>query len=106
MAEIKTLIEIPDFITVRELADVMETSPIDVIKQLMNNGIMANINQQIDFDTAAIVAEEMGYEAVSSFVEVEEVEEELEGEEGEEGEEEGEKAAPAADASEAPSEES
>ena len=63
MAETKTLIEIPDFITVRELADNMEASPIEVIKQLMNNGIMANINQQIDFDTAAIVAAEMGYEA-------------------------------------------
>ncbi len=75
MEETKTLIEVPDFITVRELADTMEASPIEVIKQLMNNGIMANINQQIDFDTAAIVAEEMGYEAVSSIVEVEEVDE-------------------------------
>jgi translation initiation factor IF-2 len=77
MAEIKTLIEIPDFITVRELADVMETSPIDVIKQLMNNGIMANINQQIDFDTAAIVAEEMGYEVVPVIVGEEEIEEDI-----------------------------
>ncbi len=64
MTETKTVIEIPDFLTVRELADVMEASPIDVIKELMNNGIMANINQQIDFDTAAIVAEEMGFEAI------------------------------------------
>jgi len=54
---------IPDFLTVRELADLMEVSPIDVIKELMNNGILANINQQIDHDTAAIVAEEMGFEA-------------------------------------------
>lgn len=74
MAETKTLIELPDFVTVRELADYMEASPIEVIKQLMNNGIMANINQQIDFDTAAIVAEEMGYEAVP--IKVEEKEEE------------------------------
>jgi translation initiation factor IF-2 len=72
MAETKILIEVPDFVTVRELADIMETSPIDVIKQLMNNGIMANINQQIDFDTAAIVAEEMGYEAVPIAAEEEE----------------------------------
>ncbi len=63
MAETKELIEVPDFITVRELATLMEVSPIDVIKELMTNGIMANINQQIDYDTAAIVAEEMGYEA-------------------------------------------
>jgi translation initiation factor IF-2 len=75
MAETKTQIELPDFVTVRELAELMEASPIEVIKQLMNNGIMANINQPIDFDTAAIVAEEMGFEATPEAVEViEEVE--------------------------------
>jgi len=56
-------IELPATITVRELADNIQASPIDVIKVLMLNGVMANINQQIDFDTAAIVAAEMGYEA-------------------------------------------
>jgi len=56
-------IELPASITVRELAQVMETSPIDVIKALMSNGVMASINQSIDFDTAAIVAAEMGFEA-------------------------------------------
>ncbi|HET6443515.1 MAG TPA: translation initiation factor IF-2 [candidate division Zixibacteria bacterium] len=70
MTETKTVIEIPDYLTIRELADVMEASPIDVIKELMNNGIMANINQQIDFDTAAIVAEEMGFDAVPLVLEV------------------------------------
>lgn len=74
MAEIKTIIEIPDYITVRDLASTMNASPIDVIKQLMNNGIMANINQQIDFDTAAIVAEEMGFEAMPVVVEAAEEE--------------------------------
>jgi len=57
------IIELPASITVRELALSIEASPIDVIKTLMANGVMANINQQIDFDTAAIVAAEMGYEA-------------------------------------------
>lgn len=71
----KNRIEIPDFITVRELATRMDVSPINVIKELMSSGIMANINQQIDFDTAAIVAEEFGYEAVQPQVEV--VEEEV-----------------------------
>ncbi len=56
-------IELPTSITVRELAQSIEASPIEVIKALMANGVMANINQQIDFDTAAIVAAEMGYEA-------------------------------------------
>ena len=65
MAETKTLIEIPAFVTVRELATMMGVSPINVIKELMANGIMANINQQIDFDTAAIVAGELGFDVVA-----------------------------------------
>ena len=58
------IIEVPPTITVRDLAKLMSTSPIEIIKELMNNGIMANINQQIDFDTVAIIGEEMGYEVV------------------------------------------
>ena len=57
-------IELPPTITVRELADSIQASPIEVIKTLMANGVMANINQQIDFDTAAIIAAEMGYDAI------------------------------------------
>lgn len=57
-------IELSSSITVRDLAQIMQTSPIDVIKALMSNGVMASINQPIDFDTAAIVATEMGFEAV------------------------------------------
>ncbi len=63
MAKEKQIFEIPDFVTVRELAELIGASPIDVMKQLINNGIMASINQQIDYDTAAIVVEELGYEA-------------------------------------------
>lgn len=75
MLESERNIEIPDFITVRELAQNMEISPIDVIKELMTNGIMANINQQIDFDTAAIVAEEFGFTVTAPMLEEEEEEE-------------------------------
>jgi len=63
MAEKVRSVEIPEFTTVRDLAEILGVSPIDVIKELMNNGIMATINQQIDFDTSAIVAAEMGFEA-------------------------------------------
>lgn len=77
MAVTKTPIEIPNFITVRELSELMGVSPIDVIKELMSNGIMANINQEIDFDTAAIVAEEMGFEITTEAPVVEEEEEEV-----------------------------
>jgi translation initiation factor IF-2 len=55
-------ITLPEHITVRDLADTMSVSPIDLIKELMNAGIMANINQMLDHDTAAIVAEDMGYQ--------------------------------------------
>ena len=62
MEEEERLITIPAYLTVRQLAQLMDVSPIEVIKELMNNGIMANINQQIDYETAAIVAAEMGFE--------------------------------------------
>lgn len=55
-------LELPNNITVRELAQRMESSPIQVIKILMSNGVMANINQMVDYDTAAVVAAELGYE--------------------------------------------
>ena len=54
-------IVIPDSITVRELAQLMGISAVDVIKELMKNGVMANINQRLDRDTAVIVAEELGF---------------------------------------------
>ena len=57
-----TRVTVPELVTVRELADLIEVSPIAIIKQLMANGVIANINQQIDYETAAIVAEEMGRE--------------------------------------------
>lgn len=61
---IRATVELPPTITVRDLARAIQTSPIEVIKNLMANGVMANINQQIDFETAAIVASELGYEAI------------------------------------------
>ena len=68
MAEAPKEVLVPDYLTVRELADLTESSPIDVMKRLISNGIMASISQQIDFDTAAIVVEEMGFTAHSASV--------------------------------------
>ena len=53
-------VKIPDEITVGELASRMKKTAGEVIKTLMLNGIMAGINQTIDFDTAEYVATEMG----------------------------------------------
>ena len=56
-------VELPPAITVKQLADVLKVEPIKVIKQLMRKGIMANVNQTIDFDTASTTAAEFGYAA-------------------------------------------
>ena len=52
---------LPPTLTVRDLADKLGVSPVEVIKKLMSSNIMAQINQVIDFATAEIVADEFGY---------------------------------------------
>lgn len=84
MVETSNIILVPDFLTVRELAELIDSSPIDVMKRLITNGIMASINQQIDFDTAAIVIEEMGFTAQSESAVAAAEEEEKRAEEREE----------------------
>ncbi len=56
--------------SVGELADALSVNPVEVIKNLMGRGIMANINQQIDFDTAAGVAADLGFETEEHVPEV------------------------------------
>jgi translation initiation factor IF-2 len=56
------VIELPDTMAVRDLARALRVNPIDVIKELMANGIVASINQTIDYETAQIVASELGFE--------------------------------------------
>lgn len=68
-------IELPASIVVRDLAQMIEKSPIDLIKKLMTNGVMATINQAVDYDTAAIVVAEYGFEAVQEVSEEESKEE-------------------------------
>ncbi|TMF07262.1 MAG: translation initiation factor IF-2 [Chloroflexi bacterium] len=52
---------LPPTLTVKDLADKLAVSPVEVIKKLMTSNIMATINQVIDFATAEIVADEFGY---------------------------------------------
>ena len=53
-------VQIPDEISVGELASRMKKTGAEVVKCLMKNGVMASLSEMIDFDTAAIIAEEMG----------------------------------------------
>src|SRR5207253_63744 len=54
-------VEVPEFITVGELANRMAVKATEVIKVLMGMGVMATINQSIDQDTATLVVQEMGH---------------------------------------------
>jgi translation initiation factor IF-2 len=76
MSENGNKIELPANIVIRDLAQIIDRSPIDIIKKLMSNGVMASINQAVDFDTAAIVVAEYGYDAVPEVFE-EDVKEEV-----------------------------
>jgi len=76
MSENGNKIELPANIVIRDLAQIIDRSPIDIIKKLMSNGVMASINQAVDFDTAAIVVAEYGYDAVPEVFE-DEVKEEV-----------------------------
>ncbi|HJX61277.1 MAG TPA: translation initiation factor IF-2 [Dehalococcoidia bacterium] len=56
------LLVIPRTLTVQQLAGLTKASSVEIIKELMKNGVMASINQVIDFDTASLVARDMGFE--------------------------------------------
>lgn len=58
---IKRRIKVPEVVTVSELARAMGTKATELIKILIKSGIMANINQSIDFDTASVVADDLGF---------------------------------------------
>ena len=53
-------ITVPDEITVAELASRLKVTATEVIKKLMSLGVFASINETIDFDTAALIAEDLG----------------------------------------------
>lgn len=63
VAPIVREVEVPEAITVGELANRMAVKATDLIKVMMKNGIMATINQTLDQDTAALMVEEMGHKA-------------------------------------------
>ena len=56
-------IKMPSAISVQQLADLIDVDGVEVIKQLMRQGVMANINQAIDYHTAATVALDFGFKS-------------------------------------------
>jgi len=69
------VVDVTEFITVSDLADLLEVKPTDVITTCMNVGMMVSINQRLDAATIELVAEEYGYEV--NFVDADEVVEEI-----------------------------
>jgi translation initiation factor IF-2 len=59
------VVRLPSFIKVRDFADLLSRPATEVIKTLINNGVMATINEEIDYDTAAIIAQDLGFEVSS-----------------------------------------
>ncbi len=54
-------VSLPRAITVRELAELLQAKPIDVIKELIKHGVMAAVNQSVDYSSASAVATDMGF---------------------------------------------
>ena len=64
--EEKKVLEVPENITVKDLAEKMEIKPTDLIAKLIENKIFASINEVLDFDTAEIIADDFGFELKKS----------------------------------------
>jgi translation initiation factor IF-2 len=77
-APVKREVTIGETITAQEIAQKMAVKATEVIKTMMNMGVMATINQPIDRDTATLVVEEMGH--VAKVLKGDQVEEDLQGE--------------------------
>ena len=77
-APVKREVTIGETITPQEIAQKMAVKATEVIKTMMNMGVMATINQPIDRDTATLVVEEMGH--VAKVLKGDQVEEDLQGE--------------------------
>jgi translation initiation factor IF-2 len=62
MPEDKKVINLPEVVPVKMLAEELGVSPIEIIKKLMQSGVLATLNESVDFDTASIIADEYGFE--------------------------------------------
>ena len=63
-----TSITIPESITVKDLAETLKKTSTDIIKKLMNYGLMATLNEEVDFDTATLIADEFGVKTEKAII--------------------------------------
>ena len=78
----RSVLKVTEFVTVSELATMMNVSPMEVISACMNLGLMVSINQRLDAEALVVVAEEFGFKTEFVTVEVKEaIEEESDQEE-------------------------
>ena len=76
--EIKRRLKVQENVTMTELAKAMGVKAVELIKKLISMGVTANVNQEIDFETASIVADDFGYQLELDFFEEESILEEEE----------------------------
>lgn len=63
-------VSLPSSVTVKKLAELLEVPVASVITELMKNGILATINEEIDFDTASVIASDLGMETAPAEEEI------------------------------------
>jgi translation initiation factor IF-2 len=63
-------VSLPSSVTVKKLAELLDVPVASVITELMKNGILATINEEIDFDTASVIASDLGMETVPAEEEI------------------------------------
>ena len=68
----RSVLKVTEFVTVSELATMMNVSPMEVISACMNLGLMVSINQRLDAEALVVVAEEFGFTVEFVSVEIQE----------------------------------
>ncbi|MBQ5875758.1 MAG: translation initiation factor IF-2 N-terminal domain-containing protein, partial [Alistipes sp.] len=68
----RSVLKVTEFVTVSELATMMNVSPMEVISACMNLGLMVSINQRLDAEALVVVAEEFGFKTEFVSVEIQE----------------------------------
>lgn len=70
-AKKKEIVRLPSIVSVRVFAEKMELPITEIIKQLLKNGVAATVNEDLDYETAAIIAQDLGYSTEEDVTELE-----------------------------------